>query len=379
MERAPFPLPKEFISDTQLCAYATPITECINKISKFGAVIVTKNSAYYGIVDSTTISRTGKSSITERFPVGKFAMRVPPVDSETSIDTLIRYFYESGVRAVPYAEKNKMAGIIKIERILATVLSMHMLRGSRVKEGMSSPVIAIDSSSNIAQARAVMHDHKINRLVVLDKGRLAGLLRYENMLNALSNPAERAPKIKDKFYSSSNINVGSMSDEVFYSIDQNSSIEDAIRELIENNAESLLVLNDHRPVGIVTIRDILGMAVSSGASPESTVMISGLDDYTKEYESEISDAFSSLMAKLNKFSRLQVSQMFVNVRRHKARNYEVRVRAIMQKSGMFTAGASGYTLESAVDEAAKRLYNNIKDRKEVIVAVKKRREREYGE
>src|SRR5438105_2503836 len=117
MQKAFETLPKEFISDVKIYDYKTPIANVLSKINSEGAVVVLKAKEYYGIVDDRTIAGKGTLKIDQKFPVGKFARKVPVVDQSTSIEKTIHHFYNSSTKVLPYTEGNRIKGVIKRDMI----------------------------------------------------------------------------------------------------------------------------------------------------------------------------------------------------------------------------------------------------------------------
>jgi len=371
MKRAFETVPDSFVTRVRFYDYKTPVTEALNSISNMGAAIVVKGKKYFGIVDDRTVSRVGANRLTKKFQIGKFARKLPLVTNDTSIEESIGLFYSTAAKALPYTEGSRMRGVIKREKILSAMLSLHLLSDFKVEDAMSSPVIAIDAGANIAQAQATMRQGRINRLVVISNGKIFGLITNKNLLSIVSNPVERAPEMKNKFYSMSNTPVSSVCERNVYTVEYGTPIENAIREFLEHNISSLLVVRNGKPVGILTVRDVFETFVINSTLKKNKIIISGLDDYTNEYKDDITDKMDDLANAISKFTKVGVNYISLHVKRSKARNYEMHGRIELAKKGSISASSSGYTLNEALNEIYDRLYNRAKEMKEIIVAYKK--------
>ncbi len=375
-------LPREFVSGTVLYDFKTPVTEALDKIRKFGAVVITRDREYYGIVDTRSIFRTRglKSlSFSKKFSVGKFSRKLPVLDSNTSIGRLVNYFHEFSAKALPYREGNRITGVVKREVALSTILSLHMLSKAKVGELMTSPVVTIGTESNVSQAMEAMEENKLSRLVVVDNGRAAGMLSLRDITERFSKPQERLPEKKSYSFSPANVPVRSVMKAPVHSIDFSRPVEDAARKLLENRISSLVVTKGSYPAGIISIRDIIEGAAASTAKTESSVMISGLDEYTKESEDSVRGAAKKLLSKINKFEKLDADYISVNIKRHKERNYEMHARLALRKRGIVFASAEGYSLESTLATLFNSIYKRVSGRKESFVDRKRSAERHYGE
>ncbi|MEM0094863.1 MAG: CBS domain-containing protein [Candidatus Micrarchaeaceae archaeon] len=379
MENAFETLPKEFVSAAKFCDYKTPVMEAVDDIKRFGAVIVTKQGRYFGIVDTRTMARVQRSKLTKGFPIGKLAIKAPLIDDGTSIDNAILNFHNTSTKVLPYAEKNKIRGVINREKILSAMLSLHTLSKFKVADGMSTPVIGVSKDSNLAQAIAAMRNNNINRLLVIDSGKVFGILTYADIMGILSKPSERMPKFKSESSSMSNISVSSVCAREVYSIEHDSSIEDAMREFLRRNISSLLVTRGGRPIGIITVNDVFGVAVANSTAVENKIIISGLDDYTKEYEEEITNELNRVADKVGRFSKLKVDSIAVNVRRKRERNYEMKARVMLSKRGSIIVYSNGYTISETLKDLVSKIYRKIKTRKEEIVTYKKSKVGAYEE
>ena len=365
--RAIEPIPSEFVSQTVFYDYKDHITQAMSKVKEYTAVIVNKNNDYYGIVDDRTIVRKGALKLHKKQSIGKFAKKVPLLDRSTTIEKAILYFYYEGVKALPYTEGNKIIGIVKRNEILKAILSLHLLSKYSVENAMTSPVIGIDADANIAQAKVAMEKNKVNRLVVMKNGSLYGIISFKDIVEIFAKATERSPQRRDYFYTLSNTPVSSVCQKGVLAIEQDSPLEEAIREFVERNISSLVVTKSDKPVGIITVRDVFGLIVSTTTEEENKIIISGLDDYTKEYEEEIKAELNDMVNKINRFSKIKVDYVTVNVKRSKLRNYEIRSKVVLKKGGSVAAISTGYSLSSVLKDLVEKLYNEVKEKKELVV------------
>lgn len=111
---------------------------------------------------------------------------------------------ENGVSGVPVLDNGELAGVLSIKDFLvqlglpknASAISLvaelvagrfcqrNDLAGVTVREIMSAPAMTIGLDATIADAAASMGDAGINRLPVLDGGRLAGLVTRGDVVRA---------------------------------------------------------------------------------------------------------------------------------------------------------------------------------------------------
>lgn len=129
--------------------------------------------------------------------VGERMTRNPVTILETaSIDDGIHLMRERRVRRLPVLDSSgKMVGIVSDKDLLhaapspATSLSVYelhyLLARLTIKQVMSSPVISVTAETPIEEAAAVMADHKIGGLPVVEGGALVGIITETDIFKIL--------------------------------------------------------------------------------------------------------------------------------------------------------------------------------------------------
>ncbi|MDE1811181.1 MAG: CBS domain-containing protein, partial [Candidatus Micrarchaeota archaeon] len=177
-------IPNELVTSVQTFDYKTPITRIIPVLAKEPSVILNKGKEYYGVVDARTIYRAKPSmTMSKGQSADRFSVNAPKVTNSTSLDNLIYYFYRTGVKALPFSEGGKIIGVLNRNTLMKILLSVDALKEIRVGEAMTTPVLAIAPSSNIAQARAAMRDNKVNRLAVVEGRKLVGIVTNHDIVH----------------------------------------------------------------------------------------------------------------------------------------------------------------------------------------------------
>jgi len=116
-----------------------------------------------------------------------------------------------------------------------------------VKDIMVTDVKTIEPSSTVQEAAKKMADHCIGCLIVVNKGKLAGIVTERDMIRKVIVKGKNSPNIK--------INT-IMTKEVIM-IGPESDIEDASEVMIEKKIKKLPVLDDDNLIGIITAMDIV--------------------------------------------------------------------------------------------------------------------------
>ncbi|AFH42289.1 CBS domain-containing protein [Fervidicoccus fontis] len=121
----------------------------------------------------------------------------------------------------------------------------------KINDYISSPVISVLPSDTLAYARNLMLRHEISRLLVIDEGKLVGILTSSDLLKALSVP-EFSNVSWDK------ILVRDVMSKNVITIKINSSISDAAALMKKYMIGSLAVIdNNGDVVGLITRTDLI--------------------------------------------------------------------------------------------------------------------------
>jgi CBS domain-containing protein len=138
----------------------------------------------------------------------------------------------------------------------------------------TSDLIVIHHRDDIERAAQLMSTIKTRHLPVVDDfGAIVGLLSDRDLPQSVK-------KNQARYFSSSNVSGGAIADSFVQnymswpveSIDENASIADAARMMVDKKISSLIVSHDSMAVGIVTTQDILkALIMSESESPAEAV------------------------------------------------------------------------------------------------------------
>jgi len=132
-----------------------------------------------------------------------------------------------------------------------------------VKNSMTAPVISISSDSGLSDARKIMTEKKVRRLPVVDNDKLVGIVSFTDVLEA-------------KLATASSLNVWELSQQVLtmqvkdvmstevLSIEQDATIADAARVMLEQKVSGVPITNNGKLVGIITESDLFRLLAFEG-------------------------------------------------------------------------------------------------------------------
>jgi CBS domain-containing protein len=108
------------------------------------------------------------------------------VAPETTVYEAIKRMAEKGVGALMVVEEERLVGVIS-ERDYArkVILKGKSSRDTRVRDIMSAPVITVTPEHSVEECLAIVTQHRIRHLPVLEEGRLAGVVTIGDLVGAL--------------------------------------------------------------------------------------------------------------------------------------------------------------------------------------------------
>lgn len=364
-------VPENLASKTFVLEYKEPITKIISLIAnkKYNGIIVNKNNKYFGIIDSKSIYKFSELKLSENESIENFIIKAPIINKQTSLFEILNYFINLKTNVLPYLNKNKLDSILTRQTLLKIILSLKLVNEIKVEKIMTFPIIAVDVNTNILQAKKILSDHRIGRLIVIKDNKPIGILSlkdiiYKYMLN------ERLPEKKDSRSSLKNIDIESIIEKNVKTIDYNSSISDAVRKLIEEDISSLVVVKNSKYVGFITISDIIKNIIIKNNITENKILLSGIDEEIKEYENEIKEEIKEEIEKIEKISNYNITYFTLNIKRNN-RFYELYARVSFDKLGIISLHVEGYLIDKALKKLLKILDNEIKKDKAQLLTIKK--------
>jgi predicted transcriptional regulator len=364
---------QRLFKEVQMMDYRTPMDRVLPAVGRDSAVIITKQGDYYGIIDTKVLQRSGSSTSLKGTKAEAFAVNVPKITPNTNMDDAVYYFCKSRTKALPYAMKGKVKGVLERTTLLKALLSLGSLNEIRVSEAMTSPIMAIDIDSNIAQARSVMRDNGVNRLAVIQNGKFIGLVTNRDIISGYSTRRERLPEMKTNKFALTNIPIAEVTRKNVITLDQNRSASDAAREFINNNISSIVVTSAGKPVGMVTVTDVLESLMARKRIEPNRMFISGLHSLDYDYESEVRGALSEFLSDIERLERgrMDVDYITLNIKKQKTKSYELMARLSLGRRGIISIRSEGYLFEDTLRELLSKLKREVIKNKDINITVKR--------
>jgi CBS domain-containing protein len=114
-----------------------------------------------------------------------------------------------------------------------------------VAEFMTSDVLAVAPEDTIGEAAQKMVENGVSSVVVSDFGRLIGILTERDLTRAVAGRTHSSEARVREWMTADPITVSA-----------STPVEEAARTMLDQGFRHLPVVEDERPVGIVSIRDV---------------------------------------------------------------------------------------------------------------------------
>ena len=134
-------------------------------------------------------------------------------------------------------------------------------RNMQVREIMTSPVACVDEATSVPEAQALMKERNIRRLVVIEDGKLAGIVTLGDIRGALPSEVSNLNRV-ELDYLMQQVKVGRIVQRDVITVKPDASIADAARLMVHYKIGGMPVVNDaHQVLGVITESDIFNQVV----------------------------------------------------------------------------------------------------------------------
>jgi acetoin utilization protein AcuB len=103
------------------------------------------------------------------------------VGPDASVDEALGIMTAHGVRHLPVVDDGKLVGLVT-DTQLRSAWFPSLLEEVVVREVMTADPFTIDQESTVYQAARLLYNHKLTGLLVLDQGKLAGIITLADIL-----------------------------------------------------------------------------------------------------------------------------------------------------------------------------------------------------
>jgi predicted transcriptional regulator len=129
-----------------------------------------------------------------------------------------------------------------------------------VREAMNKDLISINPNTNPLEAFEKMHKKGVRRLFVMDNETPIGVISYLDLVGILGT-------MKPNNKQSNNLKIREIMSDNVITINTTDKIEDAANLMLRADVSGLLVLENKKPVGVITKTDICRLVAAKFLVP----------------------------------------------------------------------------------------------------------------
>jgi len=219
-------------------------------------VVMDEDKRFVGMLTERMIARSRLNPNTTK--VRSIAKPSPKASPEVDLSEAALLMLENDLRYLPIFEDGDLVGVVSYDSVLSK-LAQSELGLVRIKDLMTANPTSVDASASIAKTLALMRNKGISKLPVVRNGKLVGIITMHDIVEKAIYPRDRqgfGEFVGETIRSLSN-SVRSVMTKRVLSVEKNTSFRTAVGMMIEHEISSLVVVEDHRAIGIVTEKDLL--------------------------------------------------------------------------------------------------------------------------
>lgn len=350
------------------------VSEIMGKMKKYDVhdVPVIQGRRLLGTVSYSTLLKRRNLPMTTR--IDSLLMRPPKVGEEDDLPHIAEILMSSGYRALPVVRDDTLVGIISRTDVVRAIAEAEEFSGLEISAIMTPDPQVVREEDTILRAREMMRALDERAIpVVNEAGRVTGVVGLKDLVEVLTRPRKKAT-------------TGDVSGEKtpveaevkgFMSVPPitvrpEESVAEAARLMEEFGISSVVVVEDGKPVGIVTQVDLLEHVAALKGREEVFVQISGLDEEDWwTYES----LYSVIGRGLRRIASIVRPTIFsVHVVTHRSggdrAKYSIGAR-LTTENGLYIARDYDWDPNMAMHKVMNQLERRIKKEKELKVGLKK--------
>jgi len=237
----------------------------------------------------------------------------PRIIINDSLERVSQMMIESKIHYLPvFDAKNNFLGIMTARRVLNQIsgLPFGKISLGEVIAHKKRPLVTLYDYDTISQAVHLFKEHKISKLVVIDKNmKLHGVLTYYDLIPYLVAPGVRNNRSirageKEQF---NKMKVKNYSKPTVIALQENAKVSEAINLILTRSIGSVVVVDhESHPIGIVTTRDIMQL-IQKGKLPKKIgLSTKHIETQYKKLETDLAAFVQSHIAKDRKVRSARV-------------------------------------------------------------------------
>ncbi len=352
------------------------VSKVLGKMMKHDVheVPVVEKGELLGMVSYSTVLKRRNLPMTTK--IDGLLIRPPRVEEEDFLPRVAEILMSSGFRAVPVTTERRLVGLISRTDVVRAIARSVEFSRLKAREIMTPEPQVVGEEDTVLRARELMRTLDEKALPVVDEsGKVTGVVGIKDLVKVLARPRKKATT-GDVVGERTTVDVevkGFMSVPPI-TIKPDESGAEAARLMNEHRISSVVVVEEGRPIGIVTQVDLLEYVASLKARDEVFVQISGLDEEDWWTYESLYAVIGRGLRRIAGIVRPTVLNVHIVTYRSQGDRAKYSIRArLSTQNGLYIAKDYDWDSYMAMQKVMNQLERRIKKEKELRVDLRKSR------
>jgi len=281
----------------------------------------------------------------------------PSIDSDEDVEKAAEILLNSGFKALPVKEKDKIVGIISETDLIKAITS------NKTAKDVLTKCVTANVNQTVAYVKNLMEKENVSKIPITDdNGNIVGIVSDFDMIKILMGKKEMDGRNKKGSFYKPIIKTFDVSVKNIMrrpvAIRGDEKIKNVIKLLLDN--DEVIVL-DKECIGIITPKDLLELLISQ-PKKGVYVQITNLQEEDNEIKYKFDEIVNDFLKKIGRIFD-SVEYLFIYIEKHKKQSKKIKYSVSMRFStplGMFVSKAWDYNLLTAAQDALDNLKREIR-------------------
>ncbi len=318
-----------------------------------------------GVVSYGTLLKRRNLPITTK--AGSITVMPQEVTPDTLVTEVAEAFMTSGFRQIPVVKGQNIQGIIARTDLIKIVEGIKELRELKVRDIMTEDVQTVGLEDPVETALLSMKNLTIRTLPVVDgEGNLTGIVGIKQVANY--NWKERKRETVGEMTGDNSpvkVKVSSIALDSVYTVNEDATLGEAVKAMLEHNVSTLPVVEGGRLAGIITKYDIIELLASFRQRDMVYTQITGLDQEDRFAADQMEKDITASLQKIAKITRPMLFTLHVTKynAQGNTNKYSLNGR-LTTESKVWVASAVDWDINKATVSLMQHLERRVIERKE---------------
>jgi CBS domain-containing protein/ribosome-associated translation inhibitor RaiA len=354
--------------------FASSLVGKMLKAGKTNAVVFDDSGNYLGLVSKLSLIK--RHADLSKIKLSTIVETKPRLLADDAMQRVIEQLYSSDSKILPVFKGPLLVGVADAALVVSKLKDDPALRNLSAREiGSMQPVVLPDSAS-IGKALSIMQEKHITKIPLVDrKGLFSGIVCFSDLMSVLLRPInpdkgtkgtsssggttshESETELSSGF--SSSISSEATSDAA--SVSPSDPLHKILDTMSSRNVSNIVIIEDKKPVGIVTVRDLLEVFLRVSERKERRVQFAGLPEIDEIDRQHLDNSVASSFDKIAKIFP-GINYLAIHFKQHRKAGLRVQHTVNCRLSvpgGLVVSSATDWSLLNAAQDALRTLEREV--------------------